>query len=85
MIQRKASGKDVDEIAAVGSTMAKVADVLLNAAAALLAAPNAQAVSEHLVVGGLLLVAVTERDMAVLACVVCDSAANTHTHNTCVC
>lgn len=44
LIARKAGGKDVDEIAAVGLTMAKVADVLHNAAAALLSAPNAQQV-----------------------------------------
>jgi hypothetical protein len=45
LIARKAGGKDVDEIAAVGSTMAKVADVLQNAAAGLLQIPNAHEVS----------------------------------------
>jgi hypothetical protein len=44
LIARKAGGKDVDEIAALGCTMAKVADVLLSAAAGLLSAPNAQQV-----------------------------------------
>lgn len=41
LVARKIGGKDVDEINAVGATMAKVADVLLNAAAGLLSAPNA--------------------------------------------
>lgn len=41
LVGRKVGGKDVDELNAVGTTMAKVADVLLNAAAGLLSAPNA--------------------------------------------
>jgi hypothetical protein len=52
LIARKAGGKDVDEIAALGCTMAKVADVLLSAAAGLLSAPNAQQVGSASGVGG---------------------------------
>jgi hypothetical protein len=47
LIGRKAGGKDLEEIAALGTTMGKLGDVLLNAAAGLLSAPNAQQVSGH--------------------------------------
>lgn len=48
LVGRKAGGKDLEEIAALGTTMGKLGDVLLNAAAGLLSAPNAKQVGRSL-------------------------------------
>lgn len=53
LIGRKAGGKDVEEIAALGTTMGKLGDVLLNAAAGLLSGHNAQQVGRSFFLLGL--------------------------------